>query len=130
MPSDHSRQVTPATLGEGVYDPLDFRVFTPEEATVVRMYHDDPDASLVVWNLEPGQENDEHSHPENLHVFYVLDGSGTYLRGDDPPVEVHAGQCVIVPRGQRHGIRNTGSTRLSYLAVSTYGPGGYVRVDE
>ena len=126
MPSDHSKQLTPATLGSGVYDPLDFRTFSLEGATVVRMYHDDPDASVVVWNLEPGQENDSHTHPANLHVFYVLEGEGVYLR-DDGEVPVRAGQCVIVPRQQRHGIRNTGTQRLSYMAFSTYGSDGYVR---
>ena len=70
MPADHTKQLTPATLGDGVYDPRDFRTFNAEEATVVRLYHDDPDASVVVWNLEPGQENDSHEHPSNLHVFY------------------------------------------------------------
>lgn len=126
MPSDHSRQLTPSTLGSGVYDPLDFRAFDAEGATVVRLYHDDPDASVVVWNLEPGQENDSHTHPANLHVFYVLEGEGVYLRGDGE-VPVRAGQIVIIPRQQRHGIRNTGSSRLSYMAFSTYGPDGYVR---
>ena len=127
MPADHTKQLTPATLGDGVYDPRDFRTFNLEEATVVRLYHDDPDASVVVWNLEPGQENDSHEHPSNLHVFYILEGQGTYLK-DDESVSVRAGQCVIIPRGQAHGIRNTGTERLSYMAVSTYGPDGYVRV--
>lgn len=128
MPSDHSKQLTPSTLGLGVYDPLDFRTFNAEGATVVRLYHDDPDASVVIWNLEPGQENDSHTHPANLHVFYVLEGEGVYLR-DDGEVPVRAGQCVIVPRQQRHGIRNTGTARLSYMAFSTYGPYGYVRAE-
>jgi mannose-6-phosphate isomerase-like protein (cupin superfamily) len=127
MPSDHTKQITPETLGEGVYDPLDFRVYSDEGASVVRMYHEDPDASIVVWNLEPGQENDIHTHEQNLHVFYVLEGSGIYVRGDEPPVAVDAGQCVIIPRGQIHGIRNTGTERLAYVAFSTYGPEGYVR---
>lgn len=127
MPSDHSKQLTSQTLGDGVHDPMDFRTFSADEATVVRLYHDDPDASVVVWNLEPGQENDLHTHPENLHVFYVLEGEGTYLRGDAVSVPVRAGQCVVIPRGQVHGIRNTGNGRLSYMAVSTYGPEGYLR---
>jgi mannose-6-phosphate isomerase-like protein (cupin superfamily) len=128
MPSDHSKQHTPATLGSGVVDPLDFRTFSPDGATVVRLYHDDPDASVVVWNLEPGQENDSHTHPANLHVFFILEGEGTYLR-DDGEVPVRAGHAIVIPRGQRHGIRNTGKVRLSYVAVSTYGPDGYVRAE-
>ena len=127
MPSDHTKQLTPATLGDGVYDPRDFQTFDAEEATAVRLYHDDPDVSVVVWNLEPGQENRSHEHPSNLHVFYVLEGQGTYLKGDET-VPVSAGQCVIIPRGKVHGMRNTGTARLSYMAVSTLGPDGYVRV--
>ncbi len=127
MPSDHSKQLTPTTLGNGVYDPLDFRTFNADGANVVRLYHDDPDASVVVWNLEPGQENDVHSHLENLHVFYVLEGEGSYLR-DETFVPIRAGQIVVIPRQQLHGIRNTGTGRLSYMAVTTYGPDGYVRV--
>ena len=52
MPTDHTKQLTPATLGDGVHDPRDFRTFNDEGATVVRLYHDDPDASVVVWNLD------------------------------------------------------------------------------
>ena len=127
MPSDHTKQITPETLGEGVYDPRDFQVFSVEGSTVVRMYHEDPDASVVVWNLEPGQEHALHSHPENLHVFYVLEGEGTYLRGELSPVPVKSGQCVIIPREHDHGIRNTGTERLSYLAFSTYSDKGFTR---
>ena len=128
MPSDYTKQRTPETLGTGVYDPLEFRTFSREGATVVRMYHDDPDASVVVWNLEPGQENDVHTHPESMHVFYVLEGTGSYVRADGETVPVRVGQCVTVPRTQVDGMRNTGPDRLSYLAVSTYGTSGYVRV--
>jgi mannose-6-phosphate isomerase-like protein (cupin superfamily) len=127
MPSDHTKQVTPETLGDGVYDPRDFRVFSDEGASVVRMYHEDPDASLVVWNLNPGQEHSLHRHPENLHVFYVLEGEGIYLRGDLDPVPVAAGQCLIIPRTLEHGIRNTGSIPMAYLAFSTYSAKGFTR---
>ena len=126
MPSDHTQQITPATLGDGVYDPMDFRKYSAEGSTVVRLYHDDPDASVVVWNLEPGQANDQHQHLANLHVFYVLEGEGSYLK-DDALVPIKAGQIVVIPREQLHGIRNTGTARLSYMAVTTYGPDGYIR---
>lgn len=128
MPADRSKQMTPETLGTGVYDPNDFRMFSPDEGMVVPMYADDPDVSVVVWNLEPGQENSTHVHPDAAHVQWVLSGSGVMLRGDEPPVPIRAGQCMIIPRGRVHGIRNTGTERLSYLAVTNRHPGGgYVR---
>ena len=51
MPRDVTRQLTPETLGRGVYDPHEFKAYSNEGPMVVRMYAEDPDASLVV--LEP-----------------------------------------------------------------------------
>ena len=83
--------------------------------------------SVVVWNLEPGQANDVHTHPDSAHVQVVLEGTGEYLRDAADPVPISAGQCIVVPRGAVHGIRNTGRGNLSYLAVTTLREGGYVR---
>jgi quercetin dioxygenase-like cupin family protein len=95
---------------------------------VVSIYGDETDMSVVVWNLEPGQENPLHSHPGNAHTLYVLEGQGIYTRGGAPAEPIRAGQCIIVPRSVVHGVRNTGSTRLSYLAVTSLNAGeGYVR---
>ena len=123
---DASRRMTPDTLGSGVYDPRTFEQFRPEEGTVVPLYKDQ-DVSVVVWNLAPGQENSPHSHPASAHVLWVLEGEGQCLKGDAAPVSIKAGECAIVPRGVVHGIRNTGRSNLSYLAVTSVGAGGYVR---
>jgi hypothetical protein len=37
---------------------------------------------LVIWNVGPGQSTNPHSHPESANTFYVLSGSGEYVRGD------------------------------------------------
>ena len=87
------------------------------------MYAGDEDLSnVVVWCLEPGQENSTHRHPDSAHFIVVLEGSGECLRGDEgPPDPVRTGQVLIIPRGAIHGIRNTGTERLSYVAASTAG---------
>jgi mannose-6-phosphate isomerase-like protein (cupin superfamily) len=126
MSGTQPRQLTPENLGAGVANPQDYRRFSAEAATVVRMYAD-PDLSMVVWNLEPGQENSPHVHDSNAQVFLVLEGTGVYLRGDGEQVPIGAGECVIIPRQVVHGIRNTGASRLSYLAFTTVGPAGYQR---
>jgi mannose-6-phosphate isomerase-like protein (cupin superfamily) len=125
MHDDQRQAMEPETLGNGVHDPRSYRRFSVEAATVVRMYSDQ-DLS-VVWNLEPGQENDLHQHPENAHALLVLEGRGEYLRGEEGSVPIEAGDCVIVPRGQLHGIHNSGDTRLSYFAITSQGPSGYIR---
>ena len=118
--------MAPETLGTGVHDPKSFRRFSAEKATVVPVYSDQ-DLSLVVWNLEPGQENGMHQHPENAHALIILEGRGEYLKDDGSTVPISAGECIIVPRGHVHGIRNSGDERLSYFAVTSAGATGYVR---
>jgi quercetin dioxygenase-like cupin family protein len=125
MSRDDSKKLTADTLGRGVVQPQDYCLFSRDDAMVVPMYGD-ADLSVVVWNREPGQENAAHVHAANGHTILVLQGRGAYLK-DDEQVPIQAGDCVIVPRGVVHGIRNTGDARLSYLAVTSVGDTGYVR---
>jgi mannose-6-phosphate isomerase-like protein (cupin superfamily) len=115
--------LTPETVGDRVYNPVDFLQYSAEAAKVVLLYGGDPDISLVIWNLEPGQENKTHAHADYAQTFIVLCGNGVLLRGDDgEPVAIKAGEIVINPRTKPHGILNTGTERLSYLAVSSRSP--------
>jgi quercetin dioxygenase-like cupin family protein len=116
-------KLTLETLGSGIYDPKDWRRFSAEEATVSVMYGGDADcSSIVIWCLEPGQENSTHAHPESAHFILALEGNGLCLRGEGrAPDPFEAGQILIVPRGVVHGIRNNGDQPLSYAAYSTIG---------
>ena len=118
--------LAPETLGEGVHRPDEYILYSPENARSVRMYKDQ-DISLVLWNLEPGQMTRPHAHPESAHTFLVLCGNGEYEKGEAAPVAIEQGDCVIIPRGVVHTIRNSGSVPLSYLAFTSQGPNGYSR---
>jgi quercetin dioxygenase-like cupin family protein len=129
MPADLSKQISAAALGNGVIrDLAPYRSFSREDANVVVMY-EDVDQTLVVWNLEPGQENARHLHPANAHTMLVLEGEGRLLRADGAEAPIKAGDWIVIPRATVHGIRNTGTTRMSYLAVTTNGAEGYVKQD-
>ena len=108
-----------------VFDVSKYQVFSPESATVVFTYITGQ-LGIVVWNLEPGQENDYHLHPTTEHLHVVLEGECEYTLGDNPPVIVKPGQAVMVPEQIPHGIRNTGTTRASYMAITS--PGDYEKV--
>ena len=105
--ADESKLMTPETLGAGICNPLEFRRFSAERGCVVPMYKDQ-DVGIVVWNLEPGQENSTHVHEASAHVMLVLEGSGQRISDSADPVPIRAGECLIIPRGSVHGIRNTG----------------------
>jgi quercetin dioxygenase-like cupin family protein len=113
-------RITKETLGTGAYDPREWRSFDPTEGKVNMMYMGDEDiANIVVWCLEPGQENSTHTHPDSAHIIYIMEGEGLCLRGDQgQPDPIKAGQLLIVPRNVIHGIRNTGNVNLSYVAAS------------
>lgn len=111
-----------------VVDLTTYQVFDADSAVVTLMYTNIADGGLgiVLWNLEPGQENDFHRHPETEHLHVVIEGEAEYTLADRAPVTVRVGQAVMVPAGIPHGIRNTGSQRCSYLAVTS--PGDYQKV--
>jgi mannose-6-phosphate isomerase-like protein (cupin superfamily) len=114
-----SKEVRPETLGTGVFNPEDYQIFSPDEEMVIGVYRDGIDIRhVIVRNFEPGQGNPLHSHPENAHCIYILEGEAEVFYADGQPIPIKAGQIWIVPRGKEHGIRNVGTTRLSYLGVT------------
>ncbi|MDQ1429585.1 MAG: hypothetical protein QOF40_187, partial [Actinomycetota bacterium] len=108
-----------------VFDLSKYQVYSPESATVVFAYISGQ-LGMVFWNLEPGQENDFHMHPTTEHLHVVVAGEVEYTLGDLDPIRVSAGQAVMVPEQVPHGIRNVGTTRASYFAVTS--PGDYQKV--
>jgi quercetin dioxygenase-like cupin family protein len=77
------------------------------------------DARLVVWPgigsevanmnyvvLEPGEENQPHSHAESEDTIFILEGRGSVADLDnDVVLEFEAGDAIHVPPGVRHAVR-------------------------
>lgn len=102
----------------------------------IRVFHrDEPslmlpiiarDARLVVWpgvgavtanmnyvDMQPGEENVPHVHPESEDTLFVLDGRGTIKDFDnDRVLEFEAGQAVHVPVGIKHAVRADRGSRI------------------
>ena len=103
--------------------------------------------NLVIWCLKPGQENSTQWHENISHIFIINEGEGTYMSGpafkapEEAPeataesmdykptlTPIKAGDIIVIPKQTVHGIRNTGNTNLSYIAVSMGGPYGRINV--
>jgi mannose-6-phosphate isomerase-like protein (cupin superfamily) len=70
--------------------------------------------SLV--EIKPGGEQRRHSHdPEQ--VYYILEGSGLMTVGTES-LRVAAGDCVFIPSGVSHGLKNDGSVLLKYFSAA------------
>jgi len=73
-----------------IVDLSTYQVFDADSAVVTLMYTNIASNGLgiVVWNLEPGQENDFHRHPDTEHIHVMLAGEAEYTLADRPPVIV------------------------------------------
>lgn len=121
MVNEFRKNVDGSDISELFLDMSTYQIFDPELATVVGA----PRGTLggiVVWNLNPGQENDYHIHPNSEHLQYVIEGELEYTLDGADPVTVRPGQIVIIPAGMAHGIRNVSDARASYVAITTPGP--------
>ncbi len=73
--------------------------------------------------IQSGGEQRIHSHrPEQ--VYFILEGNGLMTVGGETQ-RVGPGDCVFIPSGQPHGLKNDGDETLRYFsaAASTYEPG-------
>ena len=73
--------------------------------------------------IQSGGEQRIHSHrPEQ--VYFILEGNGLMTVGDEMQ-RVGPGDCVFIPSGQPHGLKNDGDETLRYFsaAASAYEPG-------
>ena len=76
--------------------------------------------SISEWWLEPHTRGPGgHSHPED-DVFYVLEGTMTFLLGDEW-LDAPAGSFVLVPGGLTHDFDNRSDARAGMLNVSAPG---------
>jgi mannose-6-phosphate isomerase-like protein (cupin superfamily) len=79
-----------------------------------------PDAAMTITRvtMEPGAVSTLHAHAKAEQVWLIEQGAGTLLMADGAEAPVSAGDIVRTPAGESHGIVNSGSTPLIYLAIT------------
>jgi len=96
-----------------VVDASAIREFSPESFQKRNLFETERLFSDV-YAFEPGQAQTPHSHEDADKVYYVLEGQGTFVVGDEERV-VGQGEAVIAPAGAAHGVRNETDDRLRTL---------------
>ena len=64
--------------------------------------------------LEPGQSQRVHTHSDQDKFYYVVEGQGEFVVGDETRLAA-VGNVVSAPAGTTHGVSNKGSVRLVLL---------------
>ena len=67
-------------------------------------------------SLNPGEEVPFHVHTGECEYYYILSGTGVY-NDNGTNVEAKPGLVTFTPNGTGHGIRNTGSEQLEFIAL-------------
>src|SRR3954470_8770745 len=89
--------------------------FRPDRMSKVNLFQV-PQLFMDVYCLEPGQEQKPHAHEGAAKVYYVLEGEGTFLIGDEERA-LGPGHAVLAPEGVVHGVRNASGARLTLLVT-------------
>jgi quercetin dioxygenase-like cupin family protein len=75
------------------------------------------------WSVEPGCEGPgAHSHPENVELFLVTEGTMSFLVGD-AWLDAPAGTFLRIPAGVTHDFANR--TDAPARAYNVFIPGGF-----
>lgn len=79
--------------------------------------------SVSIWWVDPQQPGPgAHSHETNEELFYVIDGTMTFLVGDRH-VDATAGTFLRIPAGVTHDFENRTMQRAG--ALNVFIPGGF-----
>lgn len=66
--------------------------------------------------LKPGEEVEFHIHEGESESYYILSGKGLYDDNGEK-IEIEEGTVTFTPSGSGHGIKNTGSANLEFIAL-------------
>jgi quercetin dioxygenase-like cupin family protein len=75
--------------------------------------------TLTRVTVPPGEMNRPHTHADAEQIWVVERGRATLLLEHGQSRPIQAGDIVRTPAGATHGLHNTGSEPLIYLAVTT-----------
>ena len=80
---------------------------------------DDPGLSIAQARVEPGVTTRWHRLANTTERYCILSGIGIVEIGELSPVNVCAGDVVIIPPMERQRITNSGIEDLVFLAICT-----------
>jgi mannose-6-phosphate isomerase-like protein (cupin superfamily) len=68
--------------------------------------------------LKPGQQTKPHQHETAEEVYYVVQGKGEFHLESEVKT-LGEKDCVVIPPGKKHSIKNTGGQDLVILCPSS-----------
>ena len=74
--------------------------------------------SIAEARVKPRETTEYHFHKKSQEVYFILKGSGIMeMEGENKEVKVN--DCIFIPVGYRHRIKNIGKKTLRILCQSS-----------
>ena len=86
-------------------------LINPETAGSVKM-------TFGKITVSPGDGSPRHYHAKTEEIYYIMSGSGKMVI-DGKTFSVKKGHSILVPKGARHELANTGRGKLVYICVDS-----------
>lgn len=102
------------------FDVLGKQEFSSEKMKKVGLF-DTANLFCDLYCLRPGQSQKPHTHQGADKIYFVLQGRGTFLVGEETRV-LEAGEIVLAPSGAIHGVTNKSQGPLNLLVVMAPNP--------
>ena len=99
---------------------LDVRRFDPAKLQKLNLFQT-PRFFCDVYCLSPGQAQKAHRHEAADKVYAVLEGEVVVQVGQERRTLV-AGDAVLAPAGEEHGVENTGAAPAALLVFMAPSP--------
>jgi mannose-6-phosphate isomerase-like protein (cupin superfamily) len=96
--------------------------FSPEKMKKTKLFETSR-LNCDLYCFEPGQEQKVHSHDDQDKIYLVLEGTGTFKVGSEEKL-LSKDMAILAEGGVDHGVKNTGSGRLT-LFVTVAPAGGH-----
>ncbi len=106
--------------GMSFVDPSAGFRFSPEKMQKVNLF-ETGQMFCDVYCLEPGQEQKPHAHDGATKFYYVIEGVGEFVIGDETRT-LGVGELAWSSPGEVHGVRNASSGRLVLLVAMAPNP--------
>ena len=89
---------------------------TKDNISFRKVLYTGEESQLVLMNLIPGEEIGSEVHADNDQFFRFESGSGD-VRINDHQYSVSDGDAVVVPKGAKHNVVNTGEVPLKFYTI-------------
>jgi mannose-6-phosphate isomerase len=83
-----------------------------------RVLEDAPNHKVKRIVVRPGERLSLQKHLRRREHWFIVEGEATVTRGIEE-IRLSAGQCIDIPEGAGHRVKNSGDKELVFVEVQT-----------